>query len=71
MLAEASTKDISQAVNPGTFEESKRVARQGGKVAKVARQELEARTGKKVVTQLNAKNILQQKKVSEDNSAEQ
>jgi len=61
MLAEASTKDISQALNPETFEESKNVARQGGKVAKVAREELEARTGKKVVTALNAKTILQLK----------
>jgi len=34
---------------------------QGGKVAKVAREELEARTGKKVVTALNAKTILQLK----------
>ena len=50
MLAEASTKDISAAVNPETFEDSKNVAKQGGHVAKVARQELEARTGKKVVT---------------------
>ena len=54
MLAEASTKDISQATDPETFEESKEVARQGGNVAKVARLELEARTGKKVVTGLNA-----------------
>ncbi|MDO9154961.1 MAG: Bro-N domain-containing protein [Paludibacter sp.] len=61
MLAEASTKDISQAVNPETFEESKKVAQQGGKVAKVARQELEARTGKKVVTALNVKSALQLK----------
>jgi hypothetical protein len=58
MLAEASTKDISQAVNPETFEESQKVALQGGNVAKVALKELEARTGKKVVTGLNAKQIL-------------
>jgi hypothetical protein len=50
MLAEASTKDISEAVNPRSFEESKQVAKQGGNVAKVARAELEAKTGKKVVT---------------------
>lgn len=62
MLAEASTKDISQALSPETFEESKKVAQQGGNVAKVARQELEARTGKKVVTALNAKTTLQLKK---------
>lgn len=58
MLAEASTKDISQSVNPETFEESKEVARQGGNVAKVALKELESKTGKKVVSQLNAKTAL-------------
>lgn len=62
MLAEASTKDISQATNPETFEESKKVAQQGGNVAKVARLELEAKTGKKVVTALNAKAVLDNKK---------
>ena len=61
MLAEASTKDISAATNPKDFDESKKVAKQGGNVAKVARKELEARTGKKVVTSLNAKSVLQLK----------
>ncbi|MFA7232269.1 MAG: Bro-N domain-containing protein, partial [Victivallaceae bacterium] len=56
MLAEASTKDISQVVEPKNFGESKKVANQGGNVAKVARKELEARTGKKVITSLNNKN---------------
>ncbi len=55
MLAEASTKDISQATNPKDFEESKKVAKQGGNVAKVAMKELESKTGKKVVSPLNAK----------------
>jgi len=58
MLAEASTKDISQATNPKDFEESKKVAKQGGNVAKVALKELESKTGKKVVSPLNAKAIL-------------
>lgn len=58
MLAEASTKDISQSVNPETYEESKKVARQGGHVAKVALKELESKTGKKVVSPLNAKTLL-------------
>ena len=58
MLAEASTKDISEAVSPKDFEESKKVAKQGGNVAKVARKELEAKTGKKVVSALNAKSAL-------------
>lgn len=60
MLAEASTKDISQAIEPKTFDENKTAAQQGGNVAKVARRELEARTGKKVVTALNAKAALKQ-----------
>jgi hypothetical protein len=64
MLAEASTKDISAAVNPKTFNQSKTIAQQGGNVAKVARLELEARTGKKVITALNAKAILKNKVVN-------
>ena len=59
MLAEASTKDISAATNPKDFEESKKVAKQGGNVAKVARKKLEAKTSKNVVTSLNAKTDLQ------------
>lgn len=61
MLAEASTKDISQATNPENFEESKKVARQGGKIAGDARKALETKTGKKVVTPLNAKAALKEK----------
>ncbi|MFN8714786.1 MAG: BRO family protein [Bacteroidota bacterium] len=63
MLAEASTKDISQATNPKDFEESKKVAKQGGNVAKVALKELESKTGKKVVSPLNAKSVLENKKL--------
>jgi len=58
MLAEASTKDISAANNPETFVDSKKVAKQGGNVAKVAMKELEAKTGKKVVSVINAKSVL-------------
>ena len=58
MLAEASTKDISKALSPETFEQSKKIAAQGGNVAKVAMKELEAQTGRKVVTSLNAKSSL-------------
>jgi len=59
MLAEASTKDISEAVNPKNFTESKKIAKQGGNVDKVAKVELEAKTGKKVVSPFNAKNFLE------------
>jgi hypothetical protein len=62
MLAEASTKDISQAVNPKDFDESKTVAKQGGEVAKIAKEALELKTGKKVVTNLNAKGLLETQK---------
>lgn len=67
MLAEASTKDISAAVEPKNFEESKKVAKQGGNVAKVALKELEAKTGKKVVTALNAKTTLKQNQIESTN----
>ena len=63
MLAEASTKDISEATKPTTFNDSKKVAKQGGNVAKVALKELQAKTGKKVVTALNAKTMLKQKQI--------
>ena len=65
MLAEASTKDISQATEPESFEDNIKVAKQGGNVARVARLELEARTGKKVVSPLNAKDTI--KKSIENN----
>jgi len=60
MLAEASTKDISQAIQPKSFDDSKKVAVKGGNVAKVARKELESNIGKKVISPLNAKAIRQQ-----------
>jgi hypothetical protein len=58
MLAEASTKDISAATRPTDFKSSKKVAKQGGNVAKVARRELEAKTGKSVISSSNAKDTL-------------
>lgn len=58
MLAEASAKDISQATEPETLEDNMNVAKQGGTVARVAREELELRTGKKVVSPINARKVL-------------
>lgn len=54
MLAETSTKDISQKEQPEGFEESREVAKRGGHVAHIARQALEAETGEPVVTSQNA-----------------
>ncbi len=49
MLAEVSTTEISKEVNPKGFEESKKVARKGGSIAKNARMEIEKNTQKKVI----------------------
>jgi len=57
MLAEASTKEISEKENPETFDKSKEIAREGGKTAKVAKDRIEKRLGEKVVTSKNAKEI--------------
>ena len=54
MLAEASTRDISKATKPDGFAESVKVAKRGGNVANVARQQLEAETGHPVITAQNA-----------------
>ena len=55
MLAELSTKEISEVSNPDGFPEHRQVAKQGGEIARNARLELEAKTGKKVISPLNAK----------------
>ncbi len=57
MLAEASTTEISKKEKPESFYENKKVAKKGGKVANVARKQLEKTTGKKVVTSENAKQL--------------
>ena len=58
MLAELSTKEISEVQNPESFDEHIDVAKQGGTIALNARLELEKKTGKSVVTPLNAKDVL-------------
>lgn len=55
MLAEVSTKVISQAKQPTTLNQSKHIAREGGSVAGEARENIEKRIGGSVVTSLNAK----------------
>ena len=58
MLAEASTAEIHRTTNPEGFQASKQVAKQGGGVAKVARQQLEKELGHSVVSSLNARDTL-------------
>jgi len=59
MLAEATTKEISKEKKPRTFYENKKVANQGGKIAGNTRRAIEEKTGKKVVSQLTAKKLLE------------
>ena len=61
MLAEATTSEISKKKKPTTLDESKVIAKQGGTVAGNARKEIEVRTGDKVVSKLNAKQIVEGK----------
>lgn len=61
MLAELSTKEISEAQAPKTFDQHKVIARQGGSIARNARMELEEKTGQKVVSPLSAKKVLELK----------
>ena len=58
MLAEASTAEIHRTTNPDGFQASKQIAKQGGGVAKVARQQLEKELGHSVVSSLNARDTL-------------
>ncbi|MFR9620184.1 MAG: Bro-N domain-containing protein [Rikenellaceae bacterium] len=57
MLAELSTKDISEVRDPQSMSEHAEVARRGGNVAREARQRLEAETGNSVISPLNAQAI--------------
>ncbi|QOW10207.1 Bro-N domain-containing protein [Kaistella flava (ex Peng et al. 2021)] len=57
MLAEATTTEISKEKKPKNFAENKIIARQGGTVAGNARKEIEAKSGKKIISNLNAKEL--------------
>ena len=57
MLAEVSTKDISEETDPETFSEHMDVARRGGNVAKTAREQLEKELGHSVISPDNAKKL--------------
>jgi hypothetical protein len=58
MLAEVAATDISVERQPVNFDESAKVAAEGAKAAKVAREQIEKSTGKKIVSSLNAKSGL-------------
>ncbi len=58
MLAEATTTEISKEKKPKTFSENKIVAQQGGTIAGNTRKEIEQKTGKSVISQSNAKELM-------------
>ncbi|MCG1037296.1 BRO-N domain-containing protein [Polaribacter sargassicola] len=58
MLAEATTTEISKEKKPKNFAENKKVAKQGGTIAGNTRKQIEEKTGKKIVSKLNAKDYL-------------
>ena len=62
MLAEATTTEISKEKKPGTFPENKKIAKQGGTIAGNTRKEIEEKTGKSVISPLNAKELGQKSK---------
>ena len=57
MLAEATTSEISKEKRPKTFGHSKKIAKQGGTIAGNTRKQIEAKTGKKIVTSQNAEQL--------------
>ena len=63
MLAEATTREISKEKKPKTFEENRKIANQGGTIAGNTRREIEEKTGKKVVTSRNAKELDESKDI--------
>lgn len=65
MLAEAATTDLSKEKNPTGFGENVQIAQEGGEVARAAREQLESKLGRSVISPLNAKKVLQIK--SEEN----
>lgn len=58
MLAEASATELSKQRNPQGFNQQKRVAKEGGSVAKAARNQLEAKLGHKVISPAKASDYL-------------
>lgn len=59
MLAELSATSITKAKNPQTLDENKTCAKEGGDVARVAREQLESKTGRSVVSPLSAKRFFE------------
>ena len=66
MLAEATTTEISKEKHPKTFDQNKIIAKQGGTIAGNTRKEIEEKTGKKIITNKNARSLEESKKSLEE-----
>lgn len=66
MLAELSATSITKAKNPQTLDENKTCAKEGGDVARVAREQLESKTGRSVVSPLSAKRFFEAQQPKEE-----
>src|SRR3989344_531185 len=64
MLAETATTEISKKRQPKTFPENRQVAREGGGIAGHARKQIEAKTGKPVISRLNFQKKQEQKRLT-------
>ncbi len=63
MLAEATTTEISKKNKPKTFKENAIIAKKGGEIAGNTRKEIEEQTGEKIVSPINAKKLIAEKKI--------
>ena len=72
MLAEATTTEISNEKKPKTFHQNRKIAKQGGTIVGNTRKEIEKKSGKKIVTKLNAKQLEQNSQIenlNDDNNS--
>ena len=66
MLAELSTTSITKSKNPQTLEDNMKCAADGGDVARVAREQLEVKTGRNVVSPLSAKRFFEEQRPNKE-----
>ena len=66
MLAELSTTSITKSMNPQTLEDNMKCAADGGDVARVAREQLEVKTGRNVVSPLSAKRFFEEQRPNKE-----
>ena len=66
MLAELSTTSITKSKNPQTLEDNMKCAADGGDVARVAREQLEAKTGRNVISPFSAKRFFEEQRPNKE-----